>query len=143
MIIPQSAHSVFEYRVKIKNVAKKGGLVVQLLSRHWWFLDWDQGTVVEVCGKGVAGTYPLLLPGEEHTYSSGTDLQSQHGVMKGIFQVARFATEPVEGAPADGGGTEGAKASTKKDKEKKGEDPGRFVDIVDVKIAPTLLKSQS
>ena len=71
----------------------------------------------------------MLRPGEEHSYSSGTDLHSHHGVMKGTFQVARFHT--VEGTtPPLEGGKEGSEG-----------EPGALIDMVDVVIAPTLLKA--
>ena len=91
---------MFEYRVKIRNTGKSGiDPSIQILSRHWYFLDWHTENMVEVVGRGVLGQFPFLHPEEEHCYTSGTDLSSQHGVMKGMLQVARFS--PIPSSEAD------------------------------------------
>jgi len=142
-------HTIYEYRIRIENIGKRRDPTVQVLSRHWYFLDLDQGTMVEVCGKGVAGVFPLLRPGMEHTYCSGTDLRSRNGVMRGIFQVARFTTTSSLSSSEEGGSVPPSSATTNQpsDGEAGGGAEGgesgmgtALLDVVDVHIAPTMLR---
>eukprot|EP00759_Apiculatamorpha_spiralis_P053684 PhF_6_TR6302/c0_g1_i2/m.9550 len=147
----KQAKNVFEYRVRIKNLAPPGGLTVQVLSRHWYFLDWDHSEVVEVVGKGLVGRFPNLRPGEEHTYVSGTDLKSSNGVMRGCFQFARFRSSTAASDVSGTSGTSTNKETTKDSATPKDENEGdedgtdeiasnEFVDMVNAFIAPTLLR---
>jgi len=43
------------------------------------------GNVEEVRGAGVVGQQPLIEPGEQHTYSSGSVLTTQVGTMQGSY----------------------------------------------------------
>ncbi|ESL06859.1 hypothetical protein TRSC58_05460 [Trypanosoma rangeli SC58] len=90
---PASKEYVFRYVVSIRNYepsrnAKKWH--VQLLSRHWVVFDEDMGQVTEVTGPGVAGNFPLLAPGESHTYESGVSLCGAAGVVRGTFQMNAY-----------------------------------------------------
>ena len=56
----------------------------QLISRHWVITD-AQGLVQEVRGLGVVGSQPLLQPGEQFEYTSGTQLRTPQGSMVGEY----------------------------------------------------------
>ena len=45
------------------------------------------GTVKEVKGPGVIGKQPLLEPGESFEYTSGCDLTTPFGSMRGTYQM--------------------------------------------------------
>ena len=67
---PDRSHYVFAYAVTIKNT---GSIPAQLISRHWVITD-AGGKIQEVRGLGVVGHQPLLQPGEQFEYTSGTSL---------------------------------------------------------------------
>ena len=71
----------FFYTVQISN---EGTETVQLVSRHWIITD-ATGHVEEVKGPGVVGEQPVLMPGEQFEYSSGTALATAQGSMRGSF----------------------------------------------------------
>ena len=74
---------VFAYFITIRNT----GLVsAQLISRHWVITD-AEGRSQEVKGLGVVGQQPLLKPGEEFQYQSGTPLATPVGTMRGTYQM--------------------------------------------------------
>jgi len=73
----------FAYFVKITNT---GGVVAQLISRHWIIED-ATGEVQEVKGLGVVGAQPLLKPNEHFEYTSGTVLATPMGEMHGTYQM--------------------------------------------------------
>ncbi|MBU0689467.1 MAG: Co2+/Mg2+ efflux protein ApaG [Gammaproteobacteria bacterium] len=74
---------VFSYTITITN---QGSHAVQLLSRHWIITD-SNDHVQEVKGKGVIGEQPLIKPGEQFEYSSGTVLATQVGTMSGSYRM--------------------------------------------------------
>ena len=74
---------VFAYRVRLKNHSDR---TVQLISRHWIITD-SNGSVRQVKGEGVVGQQPILAPGEEHQYVSGSQLESPMGTMHGTYQM--------------------------------------------------------
>ena len=74
---------VFAYTVTIRN---PGNVTAQLISRHWIITD-AQGLVQEVRGLGVVGAQPVLRPGEQHEYSSGTAIATPVGTMRGSYQM--------------------------------------------------------
>jgi ApaG protein len=78
---PDRANFVFTYSVSIKNTGKVGA---QLISRHWVITD-ANNHIEEVRGLGVVGRQPLLQPGEEFEYTSGTALATPQGSMQGDF----------------------------------------------------------
>ena len=88
---------VFTYSVTIKN---KGQVGAQLIARHWIITD-ANNHVEEIRGLGVVGRQPLLKPGEEFEYTSGTSLATPQGSMQGEFlcvteQGAQFNVEIPE-----------------------------------------------
>ena len=74
---------VFAYTITIRNT---GTVPAQLISRHWVITD-SRGQVQEVRGLGVVGAQPLLKPGEQYEYTSGTALATAVGTMKGSYQM--------------------------------------------------------
>jgi ApaG protein len=80
---PEQNYYVFAYTITIQN---KGSQSAQLLTRHWVITDSNQ-KVQEVRGDGVVGEQPLLEPGEQFVYTSGTMLETAVGTMKGSYQM--------------------------------------------------------
>jgi ApaG protein len=84
----------FAYTITIRNT---GTVAAQLIARHWLITD-ALGHTEEVKGLGVVGHQPLLKPGEAFQYTSGAQLRTPTGLMRGsYFCVAddgtRFETE--------------------------------------------------
>lgn len=80
---PEVGFYVWAYHVRIDNVGQRK---VQLMNRHWMITD-ATGLVNEVRGPGVVGEQPVIRPGEGFEYSSGTHLQTAHGVMYGEYEM--------------------------------------------------------
>jgi ApaG protein len=78
---PDASQYVFAYAVTIKNT---GSVTAQLISRHWIITDANDHAQ-EVRGLGVVGHQPLLAPGEQFEYTSGTSLATPQGTMRGIY----------------------------------------------------------
>lgn len=78
---PDASQYVFAYAVTIKNT---GSVTAQLISRHWLITDAND-QVQEVRGLGVVGHQPLLAPGEQFEYTSGTSLATPQGTMLGMY----------------------------------------------------------
>ena len=57
-----------------------------MISRHWLITD-GNSNVQEVRGLGVIGEQPLLRPGEKYEYTSGCQLDTAVGTMRGSFQI--------------------------------------------------------
>ena len=79
----QKGPFVFAYFITIRN---SGQIAAQLISRHWIITD-AEGRSQEVKGLGVVGQQPLLKPGEEYQYQSGTPLNTPVGTMRGTYQM--------------------------------------------------------
>ena len=80
---PAQNYYVFAYTVTIRN---KGRQAAQLLTRHWVITD-SNHKVHEVRGDGVVGEQPVLEPGQQFVYTSGTMLETSVGTMKGSYQM--------------------------------------------------------
>ena len=80
---PEQNYYVFAYTITIRN---KGQQSAKLLTRHWVITDSNQ-KIQEVRGDGVVGEQPLLMPGEQFVYTSGTMLETAVGTMKGSYQM--------------------------------------------------------
>lgn len=91
---PEEAQYVWAYRIKITN---GGAIPVKLLNRHWIITD-GTGGVHEVQGEGVVGEQPVIEPGDNYVYTSGTPLSTPSGFMKGSYEMRRAdgATFDVE-----------------------------------------------
>ena len=82
----------FLYTIRITN---EGRETVKLLSRHWIITD-AMGEVREVRGPGLVGKQPSLEPGESFEYTSGCDLTTPFGTMRGTYQMVTDAREDFE-----------------------------------------------
>ena len=82
----------FLYTIRITNESAE---TVQLLSRHWIITD-AMGEVREVKGPGVVGKQPVLEPGESFEYTSGCDLTTPFGTMRGTYQMVSSEREDFE-----------------------------------------------
>ena len=80
---PAINRHVFAYAVTISN---SGNVPAQLISRHWIIINAD-GHKQEVRGLGVVGHQPLLEPGQSFEYTSGCQLATPVGTMKGSYQM--------------------------------------------------------
>lgn len=80
---PAAERYVFAYTIGIENV---GTVPAQLISRHWVITD-GNSKVQEVRGLGVVGQQPLLKPGEKFEYTSGCQLDTPVGTMRGTYQM--------------------------------------------------------
>jgi len=78
---PDHSNYVFAYAITIKNTGK---IAAQLISRHWVITD-ANNKVEEVRGLGVVGHQPLLQPGEQFEYTSGTAIATPQGTMHGEY----------------------------------------------------------
>lgn len=80
---PEQDYYVFAYTITILN---KGDQAAKLLNRHWVITDSNQ-KIQEVRGEGVVGEQPLLEPGEQFVYTSGTMLETAVGTMRGSYEM--------------------------------------------------------
>ena len=80
---PDENYYVFAYTITIQNIGQQQA---QLLTRHWVITD-SNHKVQEVRGDGVVGEQPVLEPGEEFVYTSGTMIETSVGTMKGSYQM--------------------------------------------------------
>ena len=78
---PERGSYVFTYSVTIRNTGQVGA---QLIARYWIITD-ANNHIEEVRGLGVVGRQPLIKPGEEFEYTSGTALATPQGSMQGEF----------------------------------------------------------
>lgn len=79
----KASRYVFAYTITIRNT---GNVTAQLISRHWIIRD-AQGLQQEVKGLGVVGAQPVLKPGEQFEYTSGTSIATPVGTMHGSYQM--------------------------------------------------------
>lgn len=78
---PDRDQYVFSYTITIRNT---GSIAAQLISRHWVITDASNQTQ-EVRGLGVVGHQPLLQPGQQFEYTSGTQVATPQGSMYGEY----------------------------------------------------------
>ena len=78
---PDRDKYVFAYAVTIKNT---GQVAAQVISRLWIITD-ANNHVENVRGLGVVGHQPLLQPGEQFDYTSGSSLSTPQGSMHGEY----------------------------------------------------------
>ena len=74
---------VYSYTITIAN---EGDEPAQLISRYWHIRDANDN-VQEVQGIGVVGEQPLIAPGSNFSYTSGVVLETETGIMEGIYQM--------------------------------------------------------
>ena len=78
---PERDRYVFAYAVTIKNT---GQVAAQVISRLWTITD-ANNHIEHVRGLGVVGHQPLLQPGEQFEYTSGSSLATPQGSMVGEY----------------------------------------------------------
>ena len=78
---PDGGLFMFAYTITITNV---GNMAAQLISRTWNVND-AQGIHEKIKGLGIVGHQPLLQPGEQFEYTSGTRLRTPTGTMHGSY----------------------------------------------------------
>ena len=78
---PERSNYAFAYTITIRNT---GQVAAQLISRHWVIVD-GNNHMEEARGLGVVGHQPLLQPGEQFEYTSGTALATPQGSMSGSY----------------------------------------------------------
>ena len=88
---PSQSHFVFLYQIHIEN---NSDYTVQLLRRKWEIFD-SNGTYKQVEGDGVIGQQPVLELGEVHEYTSGCNLKTSMGKMKGIYIFKRLVDDQL------------------------------------------------
>ena len=71
----------YNYRIDIENM---NSYDVQLLTRDWYIFD-SLNDSRYISGAGVIGEQPIIKSGEKFTYTSGCDLTSEVGLMKGFY----------------------------------------------------------
>lgn len=85
---PMQNEFMFAYRITIENF---NSFPVKLLRRNWYIFD-SNGTYRQVEGEGVVGVQPTLQPGENYQYTSGCNLRTDMGKMKGTYQMENLDT---------------------------------------------------
>ncbi len=78
---PERGLYMFAYTITITNI---GSVAAQLISRTWNVND-AEGVHEKIKGLGVVGNQPLLQPGEQFEYTSGTRLRTPTGTMHGSY----------------------------------------------------------
>ena len=89
---PDTGRFVWAYHVTIENT---GSETAQLTQRYWQITD-AFGQVQEVRGPGVVGEQPVLRPGEQFQYTSGTPLAAPSGIMVGRYSMRTDRGEPFD-----------------------------------------------
>ncbi len=89
---PDNQRYVFAYHITISNQSEES---VKLLSRYWRITDGDQHEQ-EVQGQGVIGEQPDIAPGESFSYTSGTVLPSEVGMMEGHYVMQKPSGEQFQ-----------------------------------------------
>ena len=80
---PAQNEYAWSYTVTIVNT---GTVSAQVVGRHWVITD-ATGLVEEVRGLALVGHQPLIPPGEKFEYTSGCQLDTAVGTMRGSFQI--------------------------------------------------------
>ncbi|PWC21795.1 Co2+/Mg2+ efflux protein ApaG [Brenneria roseae subsp. roseae] len=80
---PDEERFIFAYTITVRNLGRHP---VRLLGRYWLITN-ANGRQTEVQGEGVVGEQPLIQPGGEFQYTSGTVLETPLGTMEGHYQM--------------------------------------------------------
>jgi ApaG protein len=89
---PPAGPFAYAYTVTIRNT---GDVTAQLVARRWVITD-ASGHTEEVRGLAVVGHQPLLAPGEQFEYTSGTRLATAQGSMRGTYFCMTEDARPFE-----------------------------------------------
>jgi ApaG protein len=79
----------FNYRIEITN---NNNFKIQLVHRDWYIFDSLKESTF-VSGEGVVGEQPFLMSGEHFVYTSGAELSSDIGYMKGFYTFKNLSNE--------------------------------------------------
>jgi ApaG protein len=79
----------FNYRIEIENL---NSYKIQLIHRDWYIFD-SLNDASFVSGEGVIGEQPTLRPDEKYIYTSGAELASEIGFMKGFYTFRNLGTD--------------------------------------------------
>jgi ApaG protein len=71
----------FNYHIQMHNF---NGFTIQLLHRDWYIFD-SLNEPNFISGEGVVGEQPVLRADEKYSYTSGCELFSELGFMKGFY----------------------------------------------------------
>ena len=71
----------FNYHIEMENNNENS---LQLMHRDWYIFD-SLNKASIVSGQGVIGEQPILNPGETFCYTSGCELTSELGRMRGFY----------------------------------------------------------
>lgn len=82
---------LFAYRITLVN---HNAFPIQLLRRNWFIFD-SIGERKEVEGEGVVGEQPVLAAGDTFQYTSGCNLKSDMGTMKGHYTMINLNTHSI------------------------------------------------
>lgn len=80
---PDEERFVFAYTITVRNLGRHD---VKLCGRYWLITN-ANGRQTEVQGEGVVGEQPLIQPGSEFQYTSGTILETPLGTMEGHYHM--------------------------------------------------------
>jgi ApaG protein len=80
---------IFAYRITIENHNR---YAVKLLSRNWHIFD-SNGLRYKVEGEGVIGIQPVIPPGKFFQYTSGCNLSTDIGRMRGFYTMENQNTK--------------------------------------------------
>ncbi len=84
----ESSRFFFNYQIEIVN---NNNFPVKLLYRNWFIFDsLNEASVVK--GDGVIGEQPILKQGESFVYTSGCELHSEIGYMRGFYTFDNLMT---------------------------------------------------
>jgi ApaG protein len=78
----------YSYHISIEN---HNNFQVQLIAREWYIFD-SLNEHQFVQGAGVVGEQPILHPNQRYEYTSGCELVSEIGLMKGNYMFKNLET---------------------------------------------------
>jgi ApaG protein len=82
----------FQYTVRVEHTGIGSSEPVQLVGRHWLFVDAENNTFeVPKHAPGIVGHHPILEAGQCFEYSSGTTLSTHRGQMSGSLKVVQVS----------------------------------------------------
>ena len=84
----QESQYFFNYHIAIEN---HNDFEVQLISREWYVFD-SLSEARYIHGVGVVGEQPVFKQGDSYFYTSGCDLHSEIGLMKGFYTFKNLNT---------------------------------------------------
>lgn len=87
----ESQDYFFVYHIRIENLKSDP---IQLLSRKWRIAE-TLKPIMMVKGEGVVGLTPVIQPHQAFTYTSGCQLSSEIGTMRGAYTFINLVTQEL------------------------------------------------